>query len=338
MRLQEAGIYVCPEKGVALTLEAEATDGDNVVSGKLVGEGKTSYLIESGIPKFVVPAQLPASDADSLAYYEREAENYDSWLPMIVGTFGVDEVEVRNSMINSLNLNPRSTVLETGCGTGRDSELIARKLGPNGKLYLQEISPRMLHKAIDRMAETTVPIEFALANACYLPFPNDYFDAVYHYGGLNSFGEIARALSEMTRVAKPGGKIVVGDEGLAPWLRTTEYGRILMNSNPNYRYELPLTELPAAARNVVLRWIIGDAFYVIEYEVGTGEPTANFDIEIPGPRGGTPRTRYFGQLEGVTLEAKDLAQRAQSRSGKSMHRWLTDAVLRAARGDLAEPG
>ncbi len=88
----------------------------------------------------------------------------------------------------------------------------------------------------------------------------------------------------------------------------------------------------------MLRWIIGGAFYVIEYEVAVGEPTANFDIEIPGPRGGTPRTRYYGQLEGVTAEAKDLALRARALSGKSMHRWLSDVVVRAARDEIGLSG
>jgi len=338
MRIEEADIYVCPATSGALRLEADRVENRSVLSGKLVGPDEASYPITDGIPNFVFQQELPASDVESLAYYEREADNYDSWLPMITDTFGVDEVEIRTSMISGLNLTPDSIVLETGCGTGRDSALIARQLGPYGKLYLQEISPSMLRKAVDRMTGSSVPIEFAVANACYLPFPDNYFDACYHYGGLNTFGDVARALREMTRVTKAGGKIVVGDEGVAPWLRATEYGRVLLNANPNYHYEPPLAALPAEARNVALRWIIGAAFYVIDYEVGLGDPMANFDIEIPGPRGGTLRTRYYGGLEAVTPEAKEIALRARSRSGKSMHRWLSDVVSRAAREELVQAG
>jgi SAM-dependent methyltransferase len=188
------------------------------------------------------------------------------------------------------------------------------------------------------MAHSQVPIEFARATGYYLPFRDDYFDAVYHMGGLNTFADIKRAFSEMARVTRPGGRIVIGDESMPPWLRDTQFGKILMNSNPAYRHEPPFADLPVEARNVVLRWIVGGVFYAFEFEVGTGEPPADFDFEIPGRRGGTHRTRFYGQLEGVTPEAKALAERARSKSGKSMHRWLTDAILQASRRELGEPG
>jgi hypothetical protein len=121
---------------------------------------------------------------------------------------------------------------------------------------------------------------------------------------------------------------------MPPWLRETEFGRILMNSNPHYRYDLPLEHLPVEARNVSLRWIIGGVFYVFEFEVGIGEPTAAYDFAIPGPRGGTHRTRYYGHLEGVAPDVKALAQKARAKSGKSMHAWLNETVRRAAEAEL----
>ena len=80
------------------------------------------------------------------------------------------------------------------------------------------------------------------------------------------------------------------------------------------------------------------AFYCISYHAGEGPPFADFDLEIPGPRGGTHRTRYYGRLEGVSNEAKALALRAQAASGKSLHRWLDDAVRNAASEDLRDAG
>jgi len=154
------------------------------------------------------------------------------------------------------------------------------------------------------------------------------FDAVYHFGGLNTFSDIARAFKEAVRVTKPGGKVVMGDESMPPWLRSTEFGKVLMNSNPHYVYPLPLAHLPVEARQTRLRWIIGEVFYVIDFVVGVGTPPANLDFSIPGPRGGTHRTRYYGQLEGVSPEAKRAAQEAAARSGKSMHDWLSELVLR----------
>jgi hypothetical protein len=138
----------------------------------------------------------------------------------------------------------------------------------------------------------------------------------------------------MARVTKPGGKVVVGDESMPPWLRNTEFARILMNSNPEFVYPLPLDKLPVQARKTRLEWIIGGVFYVIDFEVGEGEPKADFDFSIPGARGGTHRTRFYGQLEGVSPEAKQLAQKARVHTGKSMHQWLDEVVREAAQRDL----
>jgi hypothetical protein len=88
--------------------------------------------------------------------------------------------------------------------------------------------------------------------------------------------------------------------------------------------------LPETAREVCVRWLLGNAFYVIAYLVGEGHPKIDLDLPIPGKRGGTHRTRYFGVLEGVTVEARDLAVREAERSGLSVSAWLDRVVREAA--------
>jgi SAM-dependent methyltransferase len=167
-----------------------------------------------------------------------------------------------------------------------------------------------------------------------LPFPNRYFDAVYSFGGLGEFSDIRRSLSEMVRVSRVGAKIVVGDESMPPWLRETEFAKILVTTNKQFLAPVPLEEMPVQARDVCLRWVIGGVFYLIEFRVAEGEPQGDFDFEIPGIKGGTLRTRYVGQLESVTPETKRLAERAREKKGISMHKWLEDVIRRAAEQDL----
>ena len=119
---------------------------------------------------------------------------------------------------------------------------------------------------------------------------------------------------------------------MPPWLRSTEFGKILMNSNPHYHYGLPLEHVPVSAREVNLSWVLGGVFYVIDFVVGEGEPRADFDFEIPGPRGGTHRTRYYGHLEGVSAEAAQRAREAREQAGLSMYEWLNEAI--ALKADL----
>ena len=122
------------------------------------------------------------------------------------------------------------------------------------------------------------------------------FRSVFHFGGINEFGEVGRALSEMTRVVTPGGKVVVGDEGIAPWLRRRVIGRILIRANPLYAHRPPLERLPENALDVSLHWIIGNAFYVIDYRVGDEPPPVDIDLPIPG-RGDSLRSRYYGPVD-----------------------------------------
>ena len=319
-------VYICPETLGKLTLEVFEEDGDEIISGKLISDAGHIFSIEKGIPDLTFPPDLLDSDAESKEYYDRNAEVYDKYLPLTFKTFGVDETRVRNEMIDDLHLLPDHTVLEIGAGTGRDSELIARRLA--GKFYVQDLSLAILEKSFERLS--TFDIEFSVFNACYIPFPDNYFDAVFHFGGLNTFSDIKRTFDEISRVTKPGGRVVIGDESMPPWLRDTEFGKVLMNSNPLYKFDLPLEHLPISARDVRLRWIIGGVFYVFDYTVSSGEPYANLSFEIPGHRGGTHLTRYYGHMEGITKEAKQLAYKAQIKTGKSMHKWLDDVVRKAA--------
>ena len=88
----------------------------------------------------------------------------------------------------------------------------------------------------------------------YLPFPDNYFDIYYHFGGFNTFSDKKRAFKEINRVVKKGGKVIVGDESMPSWLRDSEFGKILINSNPHYKYNLPLKHLDPKSRNVKIEY------------------------------------------------------------------------------------
>jgi ubiquinone/menaquinone biosynthesis C-methylase UbiE len=296
------------------------------------------FPLINGIPNFIYPTQLPESDALSLLWYKNNADIYDTYLPLTFETFGVSEPVERERLLNALELSSDHAVLEIGAGSGRDSINIASRLGAKGKLYLSDISIDIFKFAVQKFNEKPVKpeIQFFLANGYNLPLPTNSFDRVFHFGGINTFGDVKKAFREMVRVCKPGGRIVVGDENMPIWLRNTEFGKVLMNSNPLYKDTIPFDALPVEARNVKVEWFIGGVFYFISFDVETGEPYANLDFEIPGIRGGTHRTRYYGQLEGVEPEVVNLAQKAREKSGVSMHSWLNRVIREAAQRDLKE--
>jgi ubiquinone/menaquinone biosynthesis C-methylase UbiE len=329
-------IYRCPYTSGPLTLEVKEGSATDVHAGALIADQRR-YDIVDGVPRLISDSDevFTEEEAREYSYYQSTGQMYDRIMDWLFESFYEIEGRVREEMIDLLSLSPGARVLETGCGTCRDSIRIARRLGREGALFLQDLSPNMLKLGRERMqsaaTEDEMPsLEFFIGNATRLPFPDHYFDAAFHFGGLNLFSDKALALREMARVVRVGGKVVAGDESLAPWLRTGEYGKILLNSNSLYRHEVPIGVLPETAREVRLRWIIGQAFYLIDFKVGEGPPKVDLDKPILGARGGTHRTRYYGMLEGVTIESKDLAQRAARKSGLSIHEWLDRAVRERA--------
>jgi SAM-dependent methyltransferase len=279
----------CPVCRSSLVLDR--SHRDVAESGALNCTGGHRFELEGGIPRLVHPPTLLPSDAEFQRKYDVGADEYDEGLSWLFRAFRIDEVELRNTMVDLLELRPGARVLETGCGTGKDSQHILERIRPGGTLVAQDLSIGMLGVARRKLGDADV--QYVLSNAAYLPFADDSFDAAFHFGGINTFGERRRALSEMNRVVRPGGKVVVGDEGLAPWLRRRLFGRILVKANPLYAHRPPLQSLPETAVDVRIQWILGNAFYVIDYRVAEGPPFVDLDLPIPG-KGDTLRSRYYG--------------------------------------------
>jgi ubiquinone/menaquinone biosynthesis C-methylase UbiE len=327
--------YRSPETHSLLSL-----DGEELVSA----EGRR-FSIENGIPNLLWPPSLSAIEAKTKSEYDRVADQiYDAALDWQFKALHEDEETVRELMVDMLGLAASARVLEVGCGTGRDSYRLARRLNAEGALFLQDLSPNMVHTCVNRMAEHDrqmhfrCPLHFSISNGTHLPFPSAFFDAVFHFGGFNEFSDHGRAAEEFARVVKRGGKVLFGDESVAPWLRGTEFGAIVTTNNPLFSHRLPLEAIPICARSVNVRWIMANCFYVITFDKGDGPPPLNLDLPHKGWRGGTMRSRYFGVLEGVTPEAKELAREAAASAGVSVHEWLDRLVRRQAAQDIGPNG
>jgi SAM-dependent methyltransferase len=205
--------------------------------------------------------------------------------------------------------------------------MVFEAVGNDGAVYAQDISDQMVIYAAQHISKSKkcINIEniyFNVSNASHLPFADGYFDAAYHFGGINLFSNIALALQEMCRVVRVGGTIVVGDEGVAPWLKDTEYGKIVINNNPLWSKEPPLGLLPQNICNLNLTWVLGNCFYVMDFEVANSLPTINMNVPHKGVRGGTMEKRYFGRLEGVSPSLRDNIAKVALQSGLSQSDWL----------------
>lgn len=344
MRIEHVSRFRCPRSGSPLRLEDPVLEGSEIASGRLVSAEGAVYPVEHGIPNFVDPALLSAIEAHTKAEYDRVAEEiYDVAVDWQFASMYEDENAVRESMLDMLRLSPGAAVLEVGCGTGRDSFRLARRLGESGWLHMQDLSPGMVHACVRKMSEPSLRaafrcgLDYSVSNATALPFPDGAFDAVFHFGGFNQFGDQRKGAAELARVAKSGGRVVFGDEAVAPWLRGTEFDAIVTTNNALFKAEVPLSVLPEGARDVSVRWIMANCFYVIGFSKGEGPPPLDLDLPHKGWRGGTMRSRYFGVLEGVTIEAKALARQSAAKAGLSVHEWLDRLVKAEASQILGGP-
>jgi len=322
-------IFRCPHSGTVLNLKNAQIENGEVISGELVNSDVEIFIIQDGIPDLTWPKELLSLDESTRATYDKLANDYEKFANIPFETFDQSNEEVRELICRKLSLKPTNIVLEVGGGDGRGSEYILKYI-PQGELYFQELSPAFLKLAIKRLAKDYENVNFSISNASWIPFPDNFFDAAHHFGGINTFSDKKKCLEELCRVVKPGGKIVIGDEGIGPWLRETEMAKIMINSNPLIGCEVPITSIPESARNVSVQWIMKGAFYIIDFEVGEGAPVANYNIKIPSERGGTHWSRYHGNLEGISDESKILAYKAMKKSGLSMSEWLDKVVKSSA--------
>jgi ubiquinone/menaquinone biosynthesis C-methylase UbiE len=336
MKRDLLNIYVCPVDHSRLS---SSSSTGYIVEGELLSDSGARYSVRQGVPVLSPAALLSETEKATQAEYDAAAEQkYDAAVDWLFQSFHEDEEKVREHMVDLLRLAPDAKVLEIGAGTGRDSFRIVRKLGERAEFFVQDLSEQMVLKARTRLEaergrmDLPPQISYFVSSARYLPFSDGYFDAVFHFGGFNNFSAPRQTLREMTRVVKRGGRIVFGDESLPPWLEGTEFGEIVVTNNPLFKHKVPLASLPASAREVTLRWILGGCFYLIDFTIGDGPPPINLDLPHKGWRGGTMRTRYYGRLEGVTPETKEMAIRAAKKQGVSVHEWL-DAMVRKAAAD-----
>ncbi len=303
--------YYCTEAGCNRALLVAGVEGLSCPKGHFF-----PYAPGYHVPVF---AKQP-EDANEYAR-QNAAILHDNALRWLFTTFGTEEARVRENLVKRLQLAKGHKVLVTGAGAGNDLPYLGRGLEGHGEIYVLDIAQQMLLAAVARyqaeLVRSGVDLHFSVSDATNLPFADGYFDAAYHFGGINLFSDIRKGIAEMNRVVRLGGKVVIGDEGVAPWLRNTEFGQMLIRNNPLYACEVPLALLPESARSVRLSWELSNCFYVIEFSVSDGPPPINIDVPHLGSRGGSIRTRYFGQLEGVDPALRDRVYAEAERLGMS---------------------
>jgi ubiquinone/menaquinone biosynthesis C-methylase UbiE len=120
---------------------------------------------------------------------------------------------VANSILKASDVRPGNTVVDVGCGTGFLTRQAAMQMQGEGRLVGVDLSSSMLEKAKENLSRLALltSVEFRVGDAEKIPVQDDFADAVVGNMILHHCPRPRRVISEMTRIAKDGGRIAVAD-------------------------------------------------------------------------------------------------------------------------------
>ena len=206
--------------------------------------------------------------------FDRIAHSYDLLNHCL--SLGIDK-RWRRAAINSLRPYAPKKMLDVATGTGDFALLAARTLGPESLLGV-DVSEGMLEVGRKKILQAGLAdvVSFRREDCMALSLPDGEYDALTVAYGIRNFQDLDRGLSEMYRVLRPGGRLVI-IELTAPrrfpmrqlfWLYSHVLmplvGRLVSRDSKAYSY-LPAT-MEAFPQGEVMREILQKAgFREVEF-------------------------------------------------------------------------
>ena len=184
--------------------------------------------------------------------------------------------------VEQSGLRPGQRVLDVAGGTADLAIQFARRVGAGGEVVLTDINPAMLSRGRDRMLDAGLAAPAVQCDAEQLPFADAHFDCVSVAFGLRNMTRKDRALAEMRRVLRPGGRLLV-----------LEFSRVWQPLQPLYdAYSLKVLPLLG-------KWVANDSeSYRYLAESIRVHPDQE-QLKVLMEQAGLERVEYFNLSAGV---------------------------------------
>ena len=263
MKRATLDIFACPGCHGPLTITCDVSETSQVSSGLLNCPAcQKTYPIENGIPQFVKLDELEGKNQKFAHFYDWFSLIYAPGARLTYNLFGE---KGRWRILK--HLEPLSgRVLETSIGTGPNLPYFVNHPGVT-EIHGLDISAGQLAQCARYAQKRGWQVELTHANAEELPYLDSTFDAVFHFGGINFFNNMKKAVDEMARVVKPGGKVVYSDEGeeIAKAYEWTLPTFKSLFEGKRERVHAPVELVPPEMLDTRLEWLFGKRVYVIEF-------------------------------------------------------------------------
>ena len=148
------------------------------------------------------PATGTLPETQVRAMFDRIAGVYDAMNSVM--TVGMHH-RWRERAADLARVGASDRALDVATGTGDLAVELAQRVGPTGTVVGSDFSEGML----DLAREKSGAVRWEWANALDLAYESDSFDAATVGFGARNFSDLAQGLREMTRVVRPGGRVVV---------------------------------------------------------------------------------------------------------------------------------
>ena len=127
----------------------------------------------------------------------------------------------RKKLVTWSQAQASESVLDVATGTGDLAFEFKKQLGPKSLVIGSDFCQEMLDQAPEKAKALNLDVKFQWADALKLPFEDQSFDVVSIAYGIRNVADTKKAIEEMGRVLKPGGRLMVLETGNQqnPWIR-----------------------------------------------------------------------------------------------------------------------
>lgn len=235
----------------------------STIKGKvLVGsESGDVFPIYDDIPVLMDPLHLSESNKKSRRFYDLLAPLYEFSQTIYYSLNGGEE-RSRNEYLKFVGVKRGDRVLEVSIGNGVNIKFLPGE----AEYFGIDVSLGQLKQCRRRITRFNLNAKIFQAEAEHIPFFDNTFDSVFNVGSINYFEDKRQAISEMIRVAKPGGLMLIADE--------TERAAIEHDRLPIYRGYFdskkrklgpPIDDLPQGVIDVEMDEIREGAYFCLRF-------------------------------------------------------------------------